>query len=122
MPWADARAAGLMFVAFGHGLDDGIVDTPCSASQPLSAPLLVPRRSRGGEILAAARNNPQTDDWRPRGASSALEPNRTLAPCGTAIPAGEPHPSATSAPVCSAKESSDERHTARRSAIGSVVG
>ncbi len=49
MPWADASAAGLMFVAFGHtvdafeaqmrrmvGLDDGIVDALFRFTQPLS--------------------------------------------------------------------------------------
>ena len=63
MPWADASAAGLMFVAFGHsldafeaqmrrmvGLDDGIVDALFRFTRPLSGAYFWCPPVKGGKL------------------------------------------------------------------------
>ncbi len=63
MPWADASAAGLMFVAFGHsldafeaqmrrmvGLDDGIVDALFRFTRPLSGAYFWCPPIKGGKL------------------------------------------------------------------------
>ncbi|MCK6372992.1 MAG: Dyp-type peroxidase [Zoogloea sp.] len=63
MPWADASAAGLMFVAFGHsldafeaqmrrmvGLDDGIVDALFRFTRPLSGAYFWCPPVKGGRL------------------------------------------------------------------------
>lgn len=67
MPWADASAAGLMFVAFGHsldafeaqmrrmvGLDDGIVDALFRFTRPLSGAYFWCPPVKGGRLQLPA--------------------------------------------------------------------
>ena len=67
MPWADASAAGLMFVAFGHsldafeaqmrrmvGLDDGIVDALFRFTRPLSGAYFWCPPVKGGKLQLPA--------------------------------------------------------------------